>query len=261
MITILKNLIRSTFSRLLSISALTAVSAAVIGGTSAFSVYCAEAVSDAGEDVLRIAVLGDSYSAFRDDVGDDRRWFYPYWSTARGIDVSTEDQMWYSLLEQKLGADIGYIEAVNSVSVTAGVNKYCRQTSNLALHIPEDQDVVIVMAGINDIWGGAPVGSTILSENVPASPVSYTVGLKNTFRNIRRNDPDAVICYVLMCSWEDSERYRRAAEAVCRSENAVFTALTEIDTHEWHPTVLGMQQISDQISLSIEQYFQQKMQS
>lgn len=145
----------------------------------------------------RLSIMGDSISAFSDDIPEGNRSYYP----AAG--VTTRDQMWYNIVAEKLTMIPDLINGWSGSCVTFGIRNdttYLPASSDSrCANLGTSPDIILVAMGVNDYtyMGSADKfgtwdGSTSLGVSIDVYDVStFKTAYASMIAKIRYNYPNA----------------------------------------------------------------------
>lgn len=198
-----------------------------------------------------ILILGDSYSTYADYIPKGYPTYYPK------LDIHNVCETWWSIFAQDTQSTIIQNNSWSGspISYTGYNNVDCSTSSSFIYRYKRlkqegffqtnNVDTVFVFGGTNDSWAVAPLGEikfsdwseTDLYEVLPA--ICYlTYTLKNDL-------PNAEI--VIIINTGINEKIQDCMELSAKYYGARFVRLEDIDKQNNHPTVKGMQAISEQI--------------
>lgn len=208
----------------------------------------------------KIVILGDSYSTFEACIPEGyANW---YWKGNGGNDVHSADSTWWSLLREKTGVEILLNSSFSGATICNigynGDNYSDRSFVTRAKRdiVKEDgtpgrcgeiPDAVLIFGGTNDCWAGSPQGKVLdpsewknanLNECFPAT--SYLLGY------LKENLPSQTRIIVIV-NTELGEIFETSFAEACELYGAECVQLKDIHKIRNHPSVLGMQQIAEQL--------------
>lgn len=206
-----------------------------------------------------ILIFGDSYSTFKDCIPEGYSYYYS--EQGRGEDnpvsrMHREETWWARLIERG-----GYTLVLNdswsgsTVSYT-GYNGDCSKTNSFIFRYRglrdsgffrnNEIDTVLFFGATNDSWCPSPLGEMKFSDFEESDLYCVRPAICYMISEIKSVLPHAEIVIMLnsdIISSEIAECMRLAAEHF----GVKLLPLPDIDKMNGHPTVLGMQQISERI--------------
>jgi len=208
---------------------------------------------DAAQKVKTVSVLGDSYSTFEGHVQPDTNYVWYFKVPKHQTDVDTVAQLWwYKFIE-----DNTYKLAVNnSFSGSTICNTGYRKAdySDRSFITRMDQlgkpDILFIFGATNDSWAGAPIGDYKYKNYSKADLYSFRPALAYLLQNLKKKYRHAQIYFLL--NSELKTEINESVKTLCNHYRIKCIELHDIDKKSGHPSILGMQQINDQIKLYIE---------
>ena len=201
----------------------------------------------------KIAILGDSYSAFPGSSPDD----YAIWYNDTGIkecnDVhSMEEMWWYPLINNfdlELVSNCSY-----SGSTVCNIGFDGDDFSEISFNYrmkrelskDTDIDILLVLGGTNDFWAASPVGEPKYSDWTKDELNCYAQALCYTFDYLKKAHPNTTILNIF--NDEISGPIKDYTREICKHYNISNLELKDVDKFDGHPTKKGMAQIAEQIA-------------
>ena len=191
---------------------------------------------------VKVSVLGDSYSTFKDWVPEG----YAIWYTPSrtNTDVKNVEETWWHRLIEDNGLQL---ELNNSWSGTTichtGYNgEDCSDKSFLARsgNLGNNPDIIYVFGGTNDDWAGVPIGEADGTDLYSLRPA-----VKAMFANIKEKYPES-LCIAII-NTELRPEITAAITDGCDAEGIPYIRLHAIDKQSGHPSINGMKAISSQV--------------
>ncbi len=204
-----------------------------------------------------VAVFGDSYSTFKGWIPEG----YDIWYSERPMgdnDVVKVEDTWWKQVVSRMGYTL---QMNNSWSGSTVCNHGYRNQdysdrsflTRCPLVVPEGNapDILLILAGTNDSWCGAPMGEVKYSDWTVEDSYSFLPAYCQMLDTLCRLAPGTRIVNIIndglkpevtLGIQEISLHYARTTG--CDVE---FLLLKDIDKRMNHPSVLGMKQIADQV--------------
>lgn len=204
----------------------------------------------AAQDAPRksVSVLGDSYSTFEYYVPEGNKVWYcdpvrPY------TDVADVKQTWW----HKFISDHGYKLCVNNsysgstISNTdyhkGDATKFSFVTRHNNLGCP---DIIFVFGGTNDAWASVPLGDYKYEGWANGDLYQFRPATAWLMQKLLDRYPNTEIYFIL--NDNIGKDVPESIKEICAHFSVPVIELHDIDKKEGHPSILGMQQIADQIS-------------
>ena len=201
----------------------------------------------------KIAILGDSYSAFPGSSPDD----YAIWYNDTGIkecnDVHSVSEMWWYPVVKFFNLDL-VTNCSYSGSTVCNIGFDGDDFSKISFNYrmkrelsPEtDVDVILILGGTNDFWAASPVGEPKYSNWEDHELNCFCQAFCYTLDYLTKQHPNATILNIL--NDEIQGPIREYSKEICEHYNIDNLDLVDIDKEDGHPTKLGMRQIANQVS-------------
>lgn len=203
-------------------------------------------------------IFGDSYSTHKDHIPSG----YAYYYCDEGRDVETPvtkmcvEKTWWGRLAKKAGANVVLNDSWSGSTIGyTGYEGDCSTSSSFiyrytklleAGFFDKNQiDTIFVFGGTNDSWSNAPLGQEKYSGFEREELFSVMPAICYFAKQLNQNHPDTKVIYIANCDikTEIVDCLRHVAERF----GAGFVELHGIDKEMGHPTVLGMEQICEQV--------------
>lgn len=197
----------------------------------------------------KVSILGDSYSTFKDYNPEGYAPFYP----DANNDVKEVDQTWWSLYIKAMGYEL---EENNSWGGTTICNTgyfgmdVTHSSFYSRLGMLGDPDIIFLFGGTNDAWSNAPIGEYQYSDWTDESCKAYRPALARLLVGLAEKYPDAVV-YAILNS-ELREEINESTREICAHYGVLLIELYDIEKQNGHPSIKGMQSISDQLQAAIK---------
>ena len=213
--------------------------------------------------INNLLIFGDSYSTHKDHIPE--KYAFYYCDGGRSPDAPVTDmqykQTWWGRLIDKMGANL--VRNDSWSGSTIGYKGYSGDCSHSSSFIYRHRtlladgffeknkvDTIIVFGGTNDSWCDAPLGEETYSDWQESDLFNVRPAICHFLCTLRENHPDARLIVIGNCNIKGLvvQCLKNAAAHV----GAEYVGLHDIEKIGGHPTVLGMEQICDQILESIE---------
>lgn len=209
------------------------------------------AVSLSAQNMYRqqIAILGDSYSTFKDYVMPDTNICW-YSSKAR-MDNNVNDvkQTWWHLLANEMGYRICTNNSFSGATIcNTGYNKadYSDRSFITRMKYLGSPDKIFICGGTNDSWAGAPIGEYKYADWTKQELYSFRPAMAYMLDFMTKRYVNAKIYFIL--NSELSKEVTESTIEICRHYDVPCIELKDIEKQSGHPSVKGMKAISDQVA-------------
>ena len=208
--------------------------------------------------INNFAIFGDSYSTHRDCIPNGYASYY-YTEGRSSEEPHTKmlpDQTWWGRLieitnsnlllnDSWSGSTIGYTGYSGDCSTTSSFIYRYEKLFESGFFAANKIDTVFVFGGTNDSWSNAPLGAEQYSDWKREDLFCVLPAICYFMNELKHDLPNSNIVFIANCDIKP--------EIVACMRNAAlrigveFVELNSIDKIDGHPTLLGMQQICEQI--------------
>ena len=210
----------------------------------------AVATSASSQGKTSVTIFGDSYSTFEGYLTPDsmETWYFLNRNEPARTDVTSVRQTWWWQVIERMGWKL---ERNNSWSGSTVCNTgygdadYTHRsfvTRHASLGSP---DVILMLAGTNDSWCGAPIGEYKYEGWKRADLYTFRPALAYLLSHLQDRYPTATVVYILNDGLKES--INTSVEEICAHYDVPVIRLSGIDKTSGHPNVRGMKQIADQV--------------
>jgi hypothetical protein len=206
---------------------------------------CGKNAETPDTEIIKISILGDSYSTFKDFVtpNTNSAW-YPH---SDNDVVKVEQTWWYQFIQEYNGV----LEINNSFSGATvcntgrdGVNtsyiSYITRMTNLG-----NPDLVVVFGGTNDNWLGSPLGDYKYSDWTEEDLKSFRPAFAYMLDYLTGQYSNDRIINII--NTELKSDIITAQKSLCKYYNVKCVQLKNIEKQAGHPSIKGMVSIKDQV--------------
>lgn len=205
-----------------------------------------------------IVIFGDSYSTHKEYIPEG----YAYYYSTEGFEdespvtkMSHEQTWWWRFAEgvnAKIvrndswsGSTIGYTGYDGDCSNTSSFIYRYRTLRKEGLFTENKIDTIIVFGGTNDSWSDAPLGEDMYSDWQESDLFSVRPAICHFMSCLKLENPNTKIVFILNTELkkEINECMRNAAMRI----GVDLIELADIEKEDGHPTILGMEQIAEQL--------------
>ena len=208
--------------------------------------------------VKNFMIFGDSYSTHKDHIPKE----YAYYYCDEGVDPSNPvtkmrvEQTWWGQFIEKTGANLVLNDSWSGSTIGyTGYDGDCSTSSSFIYRYTkllesgffnENQiDTIFVLGGTNDSWSNAPLGTEKYADWTREDLFCVQPAICYFMAQLKQNHPDVRVIYIANCDikTEIIDCIKHASEFF----GAGYVELHDIDKDMGHPTILGMEQICDQV--------------
>lgn len=207
------------------------------------------------KDLGNVFILGDSYSTFEGYIPEG----YEAWYNSEKKDCNdvcrVEECWWHQFFEKAPATLVHNCSWSGTTICNTGYNgEDCRHKSFIARldrlidegFFEENKiDTMFIFGSTNDCWAGSPTGERKLSDWTAEDLYTVYPAFSYMLSRAKAALPNGRIVFIMNCYLrpEFFEEFRIS----CEHYGVDFLPLTEFHIGGGHPTVLGMQQICDQV--------------
>lgn len=199
----------------------------------------------------KVSILGDSYSTFPGYVSPawNFLWYGSEYQLSEGVnDVRKVEETWWHQVIQAMNYTLEKNNAFSGSTVSyTGYNGevYADRAFITRMADLGDPDVILILAGTNDSWAGAPVGNYIYSNWTRQQLFCFRPAFCYLMDYLVRNYPKARILNI--CNSELSPEVTETEAEVCAHYHVQNLLLQDIEKQNGHPSVAGMKAIAHQV--------------
>lgn len=204
-----------------------------------------------GLQAQKVSILGDSYSTFPGYITPawNFTWYGTDYQLSEGVnDVRKVEQTWWHQVMTAMNYTLEKNNAFSGSTVSyTGYNGevYADRAFITRMADLGDPDVILVLAGTNDSWAGAPVGHYIYSNWTRQQLFSFRPAFCYMMDYLVRNYPKARILNI--CNSELSPEVTETEAEVCAHFQVQNLLLRDIEKQNGHPSIAGMKAIASQV--------------
>ena len=196
-----------------------------------------------------LSILGDSYSTFEGWLTPDTNlvWYTVPPDTRRTDVKRVGETWWWQVLKRK-----GWkLEVNNSYSGSTICNTgyrdedYTHESFVTRLANLGSPDVIIIFGGTNDSWAGSPLGEFKYEDIRRADLYTFRPAMAYMLSRLQELYPTADLWFVSNDGLKES--VTKSIHEICGHYGVQVIQLEGIDKKSGHPSVIGMQQIAEQV--------------
>ena len=206
-----------------------------------------------------ILIFGDSYSTHKDFIPEEYPFFYCDGgrSPMQPVTDMRSEQTWWGRFLQVTGANLVHNNSWSGSTICyTGYDGDCSTSSSFIYRYNkllsdgwfEDNiiDTIFVFGATNDSWANAPLGTEQYFGWKKEDLYSVLPAICYFMNRLKQNHPDVRIVFIANCDIKQ-EIIDCIVHAGDRFGVDVLQ-IHDIDKEDGHPTVLGMQQIYEQLT-------------
>lgn len=198
----------------------------------------------------KVSILGDSYSTYKDIIPEGYSTFYP----DAHNDVKEVEQTWWNLYIKAMGYQLEKNDSWGGTTICG--TGYMRMDSSSSSFIARmdrlgNPDIIFVFGGTNDAWANSPVGEYKYSDWTKEDCKAFRPALACLLDGLQKKYPGAKIYSIL--NSELREEINESMRTVCEHYGVQLIELHDIDKQNGHPSVKGMEAISQQLQEAIKE--------
>lgn len=226
--------------------------------------FLGSGLASAQKDSLRYTIFGDSYSTFEGWLtpSTNEPWYFTanHKFRTKGNDVEAVEQTWWYQVIERMG---GKLEMNNSYSGSTICRTgykdqngqhadYTRRSFVTRSRNLGEPDVILMCAGTNDCWCGAPYGDYVYADWTQDELYCIRPSIAKLLFNLNSNYPTARVLFIL--NSDMTPEFVETVHTICKHYGVECLDLHDIDKQYGHPSQKGMKSIADQVV----EYLQQK---
>jgi len=200
-------------------------------------------------------IFGDSYSTFRGWIPEGYATYY--YAEGGATDVRRVEETWWHQVIGETGANLLLNDSWSGSTVCyTGYEKVdCSETSSFIFRLNRliDQgffeknkvDSVVIFGGTNDNWAESPMGELQYSGWQKQDLYAFLPAICCFMDKLKSVLPDANMVWIINTELRDD--VVDGLKEACAHYGVPTIELRDLDKVSGHPTILGMQQIRDQV--------------
>lgn len=200
-----------------------------------------------------VSILGDSYSTYRGFLQPDTNdvWYENVKEKCRNDVTKVTETWWYKFIydnDYKLcvnnsfsGATICYTGYKKEPNRDYRNRSYVNRVPYLG-----NPDIILIFGGTNDSWAGSPIGEYKYEDWTEADLWNFRPAMACMFSRLQDYYPKAEIYFILNTQLKPV--INESCKTICEHYYIPMIVLENIDKQGGHPSILGMQQIAEQVA-------------
>ncbi|MBR3287507.1 MAG: SGNH/GDSL hydrolase family protein [Bacteroidales bacterium] len=200
-----------------------------------------------------VSILGDSYSAYAKYIPEGNAWWYSEDGPAAANDVKDVEQMWWHIF---ITRHKYRLEKNNSYSgSTVCYTGYNGRDYTAISFVSRMRDlgkpkIILILGGTNDSWAHAPIGEFKYEGQTQEDLKSFRPAFAYMLNYLKQTYPKAKI--INITNSELSDEVTNSMDEISRHYGVKNVLLKDVEKQNGHPSVKGMQAISDQVSAAMK---------
>ncbi|MBQ9637454.1 MAG: hypothetical protein IJV36_06125 [Prevotella sp.] len=201
-----------------------------------------------------VTIFGDSYSTYEGYItpATNEPWYFQDSHQPKRTDVTSVTQTWWHQLLTNQGWRLcmnnSYSGSTISYSGYDGAD-YTLRSFNTRMTNLGCPDIIFIFGATNDSWAGAPIGDYKYDSITQADLFSFRPAMAHMLEYMTQRYINTRIYFILNDGL--SEEITQSALTICHHYGVPCIQLHGIDKLSGHPSVLGMQQIAEQVGLAV----------
>ncbi len=208
--------------------------------------------------IKNFMIFGDSYSTHKDYIPED----YPFYYCTEGrspdqpVTKMLPTETWWGRLIKNTdatlihnnswsGSTLGHTGYAGDCATTSSFICRYRKLLESGFFDNNKIDTIFVFGGTNDSWSNAPLGAEMFSDWQESDLFCVLPAICYFMAQLKQNHPNARIVFIANC--DIKQEVITCIQNASQRLGVECVTLHDIDKFTGHPTIRGMEQISDQI--------------
>ncbi len=197
-------------------------------------------------NIKTVAILGDSYSTFENNVKPDTNVVWYYSCHQDCTDVDSVSQTWWGRFLNDTGLQLVINNSFSGSTICYTGYRgedYTNRSFVNRMNTLGNPDLILVFGATNDFWAKVPFGNREGEED--KGLYAFLPAMRKLAAGLPEQYPDSRMCFML--NDEIQGEMRDSIISICRRSDIPVLELENIAKMKGHPTVEGMAQINDQL--------------
>lgn len=215
----------------------------------AFCIFFVSVAYGRKDEVLRMSVLGDSYSTFEGFVNPNTNYVWYLKEPSNRNDVCQVEQTWWWQVKENMGWTIERLNSYSGSTICCTgydgkdytENAFITRMTNLG-----EADIILVCGGTNDSWANSPLGTYKYGDWTKEELFSFRPAMAKLCHGLRTHYPRARILFLLNSELKDE--IDESIITICDHYDIPVLSLQRVDKQKNHPSIAGMKSISEQVT-------------
>ena len=200
-----------------------------------------------------VSVLGDSYSTFEGFLSPDTNFIWYYRAPQHKTDVMSATQTWWYKFIKESGYRLCKNNSFSGSTICNtgyGKTDYSDRSFITRMNNLGCPDIIFIFGATNDSWANAPIGEYKYEGWTKDELYTFRPAMAYMLDFMIARYPNVEIYFILNSGLKDV--VNESVKTICKHYSIPCIELKDIDTISGHPSIKGMQQISEQIKSFIE---------
>lgn len=201
-----------------------------------------------GQSHKSVSILGDSYSTFEGYVQPDTNyvWYFPTLKTNTDV-TSVRQTWWHRFISENKFRLCENNSFSGSTICNTGYNRadYSDRSFITRMDNLGNPDIIFIFGATNDCWAKAPIGNYQYEGWKKADLYSFRPAMAYLLDHMTARYPNVEIYFLL--NSELTPEIDESVKTVCSHYHIDCIELKDIDKKSGHPSIKGMEQISNQV--------------
>lgn len=197
---------------------------------------------------LTVSILGDSYSTFQNYVtpAGNKVW---YTDPVRDYtDVADVTSTWWHKVISSMGYKLGVNNSYSGATI-CNTDYHKGDATSFSFVTRHDNlgnpDIIFIFGGTNDAWASVPLGEYKYSDWANGDLYEFRPAMSWLLKRTIDRYPNVDIYFIL--NDDIGTAVPESITEICGHYSVPVIRLHDIDKKSGHPSLLGMQQIADQV--------------
>lgn len=215
--------------------------------------YGISSFSISAQSSKSVSILGDSYSTYEGFLSPDTNFVWYFRTPQHKNDVTLATQTWWYKFIKENGYRLCENNSFSGSTIcNTGYNKddYSARSFIARMNNLGSPDIILIFGATNDSWAGAPIGEYKYADWTKDELYSFRPAMAYMLDFMTARYPNVEIYFILNNDLKGV--IDESAETICKHYNIPCIELKDIDKMDGHPSIKGMQQISEQLKSFME---------
>lgn len=201
----------------------------------------------------KMSILGDSYSTFKGYVSPEKNLCFYRQVSKFPNDVHDVTKTWWWILKEELGYELEKNNSYSGATICNtgyAKNDYSDRSFVTRMRNIGEPDILFIFGGTNDCWAGSPLGEFKYEKWTKADLYKFRPAFAFMINYLKVAHPQMRI--INICNSDLEGEYNTSMAEICKHYGVENIQLEDIDKQYKHPSILGMQEIANQLMLKIK---------
>lgn len=196
-----------------------------------------------------ISILGDSYSTFQGYIPES----YPTYYYSAPADLTRSDvidvkQTWWWKVIKEGGYKLGVNDSYSGATISyMGYKDEDYTSRSFITRLPNlgNPDIILIFGATNDSWTGGRVGEYRYNDFKRSDFFTYRPALAKLLQSAQERYPNVQLYFIINTELRDE--ITESTKVICNHYGVEYIELHDIEKTKGHPTVKGMNAITEQV--------------